>query len=186
MKDQIIELRHFTMEDAAELLAYKIRNRAFLQPFEPIRNELHYTLEGTRLELASDEQNQISGLCAIFGVFIKESRELVGRAALTGIAGGAFLNAYLGYAIDQAHNGKGFATIAVNHCVRYAFEQLGLHRVQAGVMPHNKASLRVLENAGFREEGLAKHYLRINGRWEDHVLLAITQEDVRVRNDGQP
>ncbi|MBD3919285.1 GNAT family N-acetyltransferase [Paenibacillus sp. PR3] len=178
MNEKLIELRHFIMKDAPELLAYKIRNRTFLQPLEPIRNEQHYTLEGTQLELASDNENQINGLSCIFGVFLKESGQLVGRIALTGISGGAFLNAYMGYAIDQAHNGQGFATIAVNYCVRHAFEQLGLHRIQAGVMPTNKASLRVLEKAGFREEGLAKHYLRINGRWEDHVLLAITQEDI--------
>lgn len=180
MKDPLIELRHLTMKDAPELLAFKIRNRAFLQPFEPIRTEQHFTLESTQLELASDEQNQISGLCCIFGVFHKQSGQLVGRIALTGISGGAFLNAYMGYAIDQAHNGQGFATMAVKYSVQHAFEQLGLHRIQAGVMPSNKASLRVLEKAGFREEGLAKHYLRINDRWEDHVLLAITQEDIKI------
>lgn len=179
MKDDLVELRHLTVDDAPALLAFRLRNQSFLQPFEPIRTESYFTLEGTRVELASDEQNQMNGLCCIFGMFIQESGLLVGRIALTAISGGAFLNAYLGYAIDQAHTGRGFATIAVNHVVQHAFQQLGLHRIQAGVMPHNQASLRVLEKAGFRKEGLAKRYLCMNGQWEDHVLLAITQEDVR-------
>ena len=59
----------------------------------------------------------------------------------------------------------------------FAFRRLGLHRVQAAVMPRNAASIRVLEKNGFRREGLAPRYLRINGEWEDHLIFARTAED---------
>lgn len=77
----------------------------------------------------------------------------------------------------EEHNGRGYATQAVGSAVDYAFDELGLHRVQANVMTSNPRSARVLEKAGFRREGLALHYLKIAGRWEDHDLYAITQED---------
>jgi ribosomal-protein-alanine N-acetyltransferase len=56
---------------------------------------------------------------------------------------------------------------------------LELHRIQAGVMPRNTPSNRVMEKAGFRREGLALNYLKINGVWEDHVLYAVTAEDLQ-------
>ncbi|MNN91526.1 putative ribosomal N-acetyltransferase YdaF [compost metagenome] len=82
----------------------------------------------------------------------------------------------MGYYIDQIHNGKGYATAAVSLCLKKAFNEIGLHRVEAGVMPRNLPSIRVLEKVGFRHEGLAKTYLKINGTWEDHRIFAITSE----------
>lgn len=75
--------------------------------------------------------------------------------------------------LDQEHNGKGYTTEAVNLVVNYAFEILNLHRIEAGVMPDNLGSMRVLEKAGFHKEGIAIKNVEINGRWEDHQILAI-------------
>ena len=68
---------------------------------------------------------------------------------------------------------------AVRLTVGFALGPAGLHRVQAAVMPHNAASLRVLDKAGFRREGLAERYLCTAGKWEDHVILAITSDERR-------
>jgi [ribosomal protein S5]-alanine N-acetyltransferase len=87
-----------------------------------------------------------------------------------------FQNAHLGYAVTEAANGRGYATEAVQEATRIAFEELGLHRVQAAVIPRNDASIRVLEKAGFRREGFAERYLLINGAWEDHLVFAVTRE----------
>ena len=95
------------------------------------------------------------------------------------IAPAPFESAYLGYSVSERHNGRGYATEAVRQVLAVAFEELGLHRVQAAVMPINLASIRVLEKAGFREEGLALRYLQINGVWEDHKLFALTAEEWR-------
>ncbi len=78
-----------------------------------------------------------------------------------------------GYFLDEKHNGRGFTTEAVQLIVDYAFAELQLHRIEAGVMPHHSGSMRVLEKAGFHKEGLARKNVKINGRWEDHQVLAI-------------
>jgi [ribosomal protein S5]-alanine N-acetyltransferase len=102
---------------------------------------------------------------------------IIGRIALGGILLGAFQSAYLGYWMDAEHQGRGLMTEAVRAATTFAFRVAGLHRVQAAVMPRNTASLRVLDKAGYRREGVASRYLCIAGKWEDHVLFALTTEE---------
>ena len=90
---------------------------------------------------------------------------------------GAWHNATLGYYVDEELNGRGIATKAVVLACEFAFSKLGLHRIQAGIMPRNVASARVVQKAGFRHEGLAERYLYIAGSWEDHDIYALTVED---------
>jgi ribosomal-protein-alanine N-acetyltransferase len=99
---------------------------------------------------------------------------------------GAFMNAHLGYWIDGEYQGQGFATEAVGNALALAFGALGLHRVQAAVMPHNAASLRVLAKLGFRKEGECARYLQIAGRWEDHHLFAMTREEWETPSPQSP
>ncbi|WP_238189323.1 GNAT family N-acetyltransferase [Paenibacillus sp. L3-i20] len=171
-------IKYIEMKDASSLLDIKRRNRDFFQTFEPIRDESHFTLEGQEKEIANFIQGQQNDQSYNFGIFLEENDELIGKIALSGVARGPFQNASLGYFIDQKQNGKGYATTAAQLCVMKAFNELGLHRIQAGVMPKNQPSMRVLEKAGFRREGLALAYLKINGSWEDHVLFAITAEEI--------
>jgi ribosomal-protein-alanine N-acetyltransferase len=107
----------------------------------------------------------------------EDEARVIGRIALGGVLRGAFQNAYLGYWIDWQHQGRGLATEAVRATTAFAFSAAGLHRIQAAVMPRNHGSLRVLEKAGYRREGVAQRYLCIAGRWEDHVLFANTAEE---------
>jgi ribosomal-protein-alanine N-acetyltransferase len=102
---------------------------------------------------------------------------VIGRVALGGVLRGAFQNAYLGYWIDVAKQGLGLMPEAVQAATTFAFRGVGLHRVQAAVMPRNSRSLRVLEKVGYRREGLALRYLSIAGVWEDHVVFAVTAEE---------
>jgi ribosomal-protein-alanine N-acetyltransferase len=102
---------------------------------------------------------------------------VIGRIALGGVLRGAFQNAYLGYWIDVANQGLGLMPEAVRAATTFAFRGVGLHRVQAAVMPRNTRSMRVLEKVGYRREGMALRYLSIAGAWEDHVLFAITAEE---------
>ncbi len=73
--------------------------------------------------------------------------------------------------------GQGLMTEGIRLALGFAFGAAGLHRVQAAIMPRNQASLRVVEKVGFRREGFAQRYLQIAGKWEDHLLFAITQEE---------
>ena len=170
-----VSLRPFTQSDAEALLGLRLKNRAFLTPFEPQRPTNIYTLSAQRQQIASDEEGFSNGRRFAFGIYLGDA--LVGRVSLDNVVRGAWQNATLGYFVDHEHNGKGIATSAVSSAVGYGFEEAGLHRVQAGVMPRNVRSIRVLEKVGFRFEGTSLRYLQINGTWEDHNMYAITSEE---------
>ena len=95
----------------------------------------------------------------------------------------SFQNAYVGYWIDEALAGRGLMPEAVVVLARFAFEELGLHRLQISIIPRNAASRRVPEKLGLRDEGIAVRYLEINGIWEDHVRYAITAEEWDERRE---
>lgn len=107
----------------------------------------------------------------------RNTRALIGRMTLSQVVRGPMQGVNLGYWIDEEYQGSGLTTEAAREVVRFAFGPLKLHRVQAGTLPHNAASQRVLQKVGFRQEGYAKNYLNIAGRWQDHVLFAITAEE---------
>lgn len=114
-----------------------------------------------------------------FGVFVDD--RVAGEINLSSIQRGPFQNAYIGYWIDEAVAGNGYMPEAVVVMLRFAFEELGLHRVQVAIIPRNRASRRVVEKLRLREEGTAERYLEINGVWEDHVRYAITAEEWAAR-----
>jgi [ribosomal protein S5]-alanine N-acetyltransferase len=154
-----------------------LRNRAFMKPFEPDRAELYFTPEGQRDETARAVADREADRGYAFGIYERGAGALAGRISLSSVIRGAWHNANVGYFVGEEWGGRGFATAAVRDVLRFAFGQGRLHRVQAAVMPRNAASIRVLERNGFRQEGLALRYLKINGVWEDHNVYAITREE---------
>lgn len=167
------------VDEIVDLLA---RSREHVGPWDPVRPETFYSrgtqqgvLDWARRARAADHDY-------LYGVRLPdaERREgrLVGRVTLSGVTRGAWENGHLGYFVDPEACGRGVATRAVGLVLADAFGPLGLHRVQASVMPRNAASRRVLVKLGFREEGYARRYLRIAGTWEDHLLYArLADED---------
>jgi ribosomal-protein-alanine N-acetyltransferase len=80
-----------------------------------------------------------------------------------------------------AHAGNGRMTRAVAAIVEFAFGRLRLHRVEAACIPENAPSIALLERNGFRREGYARGYLKIDGAWRDHVLFALLESDARTK-----
>lgn len=146
-------------------------NRDFLAPWEPSRAEEYFTEEA---QLALVETG-LAGYERGTGVphVILDDGRLVGRINLNDIVRGPFQSAHLGYWVAQAANGRGVATAAVAAIARVAFEEMGLHRIQASTLLHNAASQRVLERNGFVRIGMAPDYLSIAGRWQDHALFQV-------------
>jgi [ribosomal protein S5]-alanine N-acetyltransferase len=107
-----------------------------------------------------------------FLVLSEDESEVVGRVSLSGVWRGAYQGAFLGYWTSAAYLRKGYAKEFIQRVLKCAFTDLALHRVQAAIMPNNVASLAVIRALAFREEGLAKSYLRINDEWRDHLLFA--------------
>ncbi len=163
------------ISDAPALMDYVMRNRLFLRALEPLRPDAYFTIEEQVEEIRRAQARSREGSAYAFGLFSKGV--LVGRVALSNVVRGAGQYATIGYSVDQSHNGKGYATEAVRLAVAFAFRDAGLHRIQGAVMPENPASARVLIKARFRPEGHFQRYLRINERWADHDIYAITEED---------
>ncbi|MDQ3916664.1 MAG: GNAT family N-acetyltransferase [Actinomycetota bacterium] len=159
------------------MLAALLRNRDFLAPFEPVRPASDFTLAGQEMSLRALEEARAAGTTYAFAIRTAPAGELIGRITLSQVFRWNFQNCYLGYWVAAEHNGRGYGTRAVELAVGHAFDELGLHRVQANVMTKNPRSARVLEKAGFRKEGRALRYLQIAGRWEDHDMYAVTRED---------
>jgi ribosomal-protein-alanine N-acetyltransferase len=104
--------------------------------------------------------------------------EFCGQLTIGNVTHGALRSAWIGYWVASAHTGKGVATAALALGTDHCFGAVHLHRVEATVRPENAASRRVLEKVGFREEGLLRRYLDVDGAWRDHLLYAITAEEV--------
>jgi [ribosomal protein S5]-alanine N-acetyltransferase len=167
-------------EDAAAVADFYVRNRDHLQPWSPT---LHPGLFSATFWVGEAERrlgDYHAGLEIRGFLFLRaDPRRVVGNLSLTQIMRGALHACTLGYSLDVDAQGHGYMLEAVRGAVAYAFGTLGLHRVMADYMPRNRRSAAVLRQAGFVMEGYAREFLRINGRWEDHVLTAITNPDWR-------
>jgi [ribosomal protein S5]-alanine N-acetyltransferase len=108
---------------------------------------------------------------------VVHGEDLAGVYTLSQIVHGAFRNAYLGYYAFVPHAGAGVMREAMPSVFRFAFDRLGLHRLQANVQPNNVRSIALLRGTGWREEGYARRYLKIGGRWRDHLMFAILAEE---------
>jgi ribosomal-protein-alanine N-acetyltransferase len=117
-----------------------------------------------------------------FGIFLRRG-EFVGEVSLGTVQRGPFQSAFVGYWIDEDHAGNGYVPEAVVLTLRYAFDELALHRVEAVIVPRNERSRRVVDKLGLRAEGVAERFLQIQGVWEDHLRYAITRDEWEDRRD---
>jgi [ribosomal protein S5]-alanine N-acetyltransferase len=130
---------------------------------------------------AARQRERMLGTGFGFGIFV--NGDFAGEINLNSIQRGPFQNAYVGYWIDEKHAGQAFMAESVVAVVRFAFDELHLHRVQIAIIPRNTNSRRVMEKLCIRDEGVAQRYLEINGVWEDHVRYALTVEEWEDRRD---
>lgn len=161
-------------DDAPGLAAAYARNRVYLEPWEPTRSEGFFTEAGQAAAVDEQLTTVTAGLTAAW--VLTHADDIVGRVNLHNIVRGVLCSASVGYWVDAGHQGRGLATGAVEVACARA-EGLGLHRVQAGTLPHNLASQRVLERSGFDYYGTADRYLYIAGAWQAHRLYQ------RILND---
>lgn len=173
LSGQNVYIRLLNVDDAEEMLQLLVENKEFFQKYAMERTGDFYTLESQQKRLQMLAENAKQDLDYYFGIFTMEENRLIGTINLFSVIRGSIQSAFVGYFLDEKHNGRGFTTEALKMIVKYAFEELKLHRVEAGVMPHNIRSIRVLEKAGFEKEGLARKNVKINGKWEDHQQMAI-------------
>jgi [ribosomal protein S5]-alanine N-acetyltransferase len=154
-------------------------SRDFLLPWEPSWPEDALTMGAYRRRLRQTAAEWRSDQGYGFFIFLKDNGELVGGVNLSHVRRGVAQTASLGYWMGEAHANHGMMNEALTGLLPYAFDRLGLHRIEAACLPHNKASRALLAKLGFREEGHALQYLKINGKWQDHVLHALLAEEYK-------
>lgn len=148
-------------------------SRGFLTPWEPTWAADELSRGSFRFKLRRYTEDARDDKAHALFVFRETDSALVGGVTLSNVRRGVAQTASLGYWAGQKFANHGYITAAVRAVVRYAFDQLDLHRVEAACQPENAASRKVLEKAGFTQEGVARAYLKINGDWRDHLLFGI-------------
>ena len=159
-------------EDSPLVHDYFLRNKAHLEPWDPIRTEEFYSEEAWRKRLELAQNDCRDGRALHFYALNSNRDEILGRCSYSNIVRGPFQACHLGYSLDEKQQGQGLMVEILEATLDYIFTVLNLHRVMANYIPRNLKSARVLEKLGFEKEGLAKSYLKIAGRWEDHVLTS--------------
>jgi ribosomal-protein-alanine N-acetyltransferase len=174
-----IYLRPPHMGDYAAWAELRAKSRDHLVPWEPqwTRDELSRDAFRRRIRHYQRELRDDMGY-ALF-LFQEADDTLLGGLTLSNVRRGVTQAAAVGYWVGKPYAGRGYMTRALAGAVRFAFDELKLHRVEAACMPNNLASIRVLERNGFQREGLARRYLKINGVWQDHLLYATLADDPR-------
>lgn len=177
-----VRLRTLTEEDYDQWFAVRASCRDWLVPWEPRPAGAPPTPEDRAsfaARCAARERELQLGTGYGFGIFV--DGQVRGEINLSSVQRGPYQNAYVGYWIDQAVAGSGYMPESVVVVARFAFEDLALHRIQVSIIPRNRASRRVAEKLGLRNEGVARRYLQIAGAWEDHVRYAMTSEEWQER-----
>jgi ribosomal-protein-alanine N-acetyltransferase len=172
-----IFLRYPTARDEGEFMGLKRASRRFLEPWEATPTNGLDTF-GPRY-YARILKNCRSELHQRFLICARDDGRVVGQIGLNSIVRGAFQSCYVGYWIGEAFARQGFATEALGLVLGFAFRKLKLHRVEANIVPRNRASRALARKCGLRYEGTSKRYLRVAYRWEDHEHWAITAEEWR-------
>ena len=167
-----VVLRPPVMDDFPAWVALRQDSRSFLEPWEPLWNDDEFSRRNFRLRLRAYKSWAEADQAISLFIAEQSTGNLLGGITLGGIRRGVQQSGTLGYWIGKRYKRQGLMTEAVNLIVAHSFSEMGLHRVEAACLPRNTASRALLQSCGFEEEGLAISYIKIAGKWEDHVLYA--------------
>ncbi|MGB3501968.1 MAG: GNAT family protein [Mesorhizobium sp.] len=172
-----VTLREPKPGDYREWAAVRQESRDFLARWEPRWAEDELERASWRERIRRYRGEIAAGTALPYLIFETATGRLAGGITLGNIRHGVAQSGQIGYWMGVSHAGRGLMPEAVTAVARHAFEQLRLHRIEAACIPDNERSIRVLEKAGFKREGLLRSYLRINGAWEDHYLYSLVSAD---------
>ena len=175
-----VMLRMPQVTDYSEWAALREQSRDFLTPWEPTwpTDDLSRGAFRRRIRRYAEDLRTDQGYA--FLIFRSSDGVLVGGLTLANIRRGVAQAGSLGYWIGVSYARQGYMTAAVRAIIPFAFATLHLHRLEAACIPTNAGSIRLLENTGFVREGYARHYLCINGIWQDHLLYG------RLKDNSKP
>ena len=177
--DAPVSLRPIRVKDAATWREIRVRNADWLRPWEPTNPEtpLYRSSLGPYVAMARTMRKEARQGLTLPWVVTYDG-QFAGQLTVGSIVWGSARSAQVGYWIDEMFAGRGVIPTALALALDQCFFTVGLHRIEATIRPENTASRRVVEKLGFREEGVRRRCLHIDGAWHDHICYALTAEDV--------
>jgi ribosomal-protein-alanine N-acetyltransferase len=189
-----VQLRPLRYREARAWMNLRADNRQWLAPWEATSPTMNLGRQSFRALVRSHAKQARAGTHLSLAVVCRD--QLVGHICLGPVFWGSMRSAGIGYWVSSKVAGQGITPTAVALLTDHALLSSGLHRVEINIRPENVASLRVVEKLGFRDEGLRRRFLHIDGAWRDHRTFALTIEDVpnglmmswreRIRREGNP
>lgn len=152
------------------------KDRDWLEPWEATTPGIRSILDVRWLVNSLVKQHR-KGQTLAFVILYKD--QVVGQLNVSNILHGSVSSGTVGYWISRDFAGLGITPVAVALTIDYLLGPYGLHRVEIDIKPDNAPSLRVVEKLKLRHEGTKQRFININGRWADHEVFAITQEELR-------
>ena len=179
LKTENLVLRLPQISDYVAWSELRSVSRSALQPFEPkwAKNELSRDAFRNRLRFYQRDFRESTGFP--FFIFKAECGSLTGAITLSNVRRGVTQSGSIGYWTGVPFQGQGIMTEALCKIIDYSMTTLKLHRIEAASLKHNGSSMRVLEKCGFQREGVARKYHCIDGRWQDHILYSIIEDDLK-------
>lgn len=180
IRGQGIYLRYPRLADYPAWSKLRGESKDFLVPWEPVWADDELTRGAFRRRIKRYQKETRADSAYVFFVLRESDDALVGGCTLSNVRRGVTQCCTLGYWVGAKFARQGYMTKAVKAVIPFVFRTLGLHRIEAACLTDNKASQSLLVRTGFRQEGLARHYLLINGQWADHLLFALLKEEAQL------
>lgn len=163
---------------ARQVVDYYQRNKKFLEEWEYKKTDKFFTIEFQEKVLTKELNDMEKGTLFKVWMFEKSNpNRVIGSVGFSNIIRGIFQSCFLGYKMDKDLINRGYMTEALESLIDIAFNKIYLHRIEANIMPKNVRSLRVAQKLGFVNEGTSKDYLKINGKWEDHIHMVLLNKN---------
>lgn len=172
LKSGPVLLRPPVLADFEDWVRLRKESKNFLAPWEPLAQANEFSKFSFRSRIKHYQQQARNDSAYAFFIFHHEQGHLLGAITASNVRRGAAQMCSVGYWIGKPHAGQGYMGHALTALVNHARNGLSLHRVEAACLPSNQPSIALLRHCGFSEEGLARKYLNIGGKWQDHLLFA--------------
>ena len=165
--------------EAPRVAEYFVKNREFHKRFAQTHPSSYFTVSEQRKFLAYDCDTFLAGSVVPLWIKVKGSDEIIGRVSFFNLAYGGMMSCAVGYHLDKDHTGKGYMTEALEEACSFMFKEYGMHRIEAFILPENEPSIKLIERAGFTEEGKRISYMHINGQYRDHIAYYLLEPRYR-------
>lgn len=175
-------LRQLGVGDQSEWSTLRYANAQWLKPWDPTNPQGGQVTMSFREMIAAKNAAAREGSGYSWVLTLPQLHSgkppIIGQVTVSSVQWGAARCASIGYWIDGSHAGFGLMPEACALVVDHCFGALGLHRLEINIRPENAASLRVVAKLGFRDEGMRRGYLHIDGQWRDHRTFALNREEL--------